>query len=161
MFCLQTVKSKSINHYFRILSYTKDASPTYYVFACMQQQDTAGGVFVFSIALSVRKVVWKMATRPKGYGLTAELESKVWVLYLYNYIFHNDLSLSQISDKFDSTLARDAFNWISELTGDSFPSNVSQTTSDVHRVLKDGIILCKYIVLILLTFNIIIIIKIS
>lgn len=65
-----------------------------------------------------------MATRPKGYGLTAELESK-------------------ICDKFDSTLARDAFNWISELTGDSFPSNVSQTTSDVHQVLKDGIILCK------------------
>ncbi|XP_003389350.2 PREDICTED: rac guanine nucleotide exchange factor B-like [Amphimedon queenslandica] len=69
-----------------------------------------------------------MAVRPKGYGLTAELNAKK-------------------DSKFDINLAQDAFLWIEELLGE--PITVPEEPEKVKEILKDGIILCMLANLIL------------
>ena len=69
-----------------------------------------------------------MATRPTGYGLTAETKRK-------------------IDGKFDASLANEALDWIEavcqeELFNDRDQSNLKKY---IHEKLKNGEILCKLI----------------
>ena len=76
-----------------------------------------------------------MAVRPKGYGLTAELNAKVFKCSACLVII-----FLQIDKKFDINLAQDAFLWIEELLGE--PITVPEEPEKVKEILKDGIILC-------------------
>lgn len=62
----------------------------------------------------------RMAERPKGYGMTAELQEKK-------------------DAKYDPELERQAREWMETVTGESFPSGT------FHAALKDGVYLCKVI----------------
>lgn len=65
-----------------------------------------------------------MADRPKGFGMTAELQEKK-------------------AAKYDSELASQAVEWMEGIAGSS---GVSDPSSDsVHAALKDGVYLCKLI----------------
>lgn len=78
-----------------------------------------------------------MAVRPKGYGLTAELNAKV----ISSSIKMAASFQAQIEGKFDLNLAQDAFFWIEEILGE--PVQVPENMSNVQDSLKDGVILCK------------------
>lgn len=65
-----------------------------------------------------------MAERPKGYGMTAELQAKT-------------------ASKYDQRLAMEACDWICEITSVAKPPGVS--SDDVHDWLKDGKLLCNLI----------------
>ncbi|RDD37004.1 Muscle-specific protein 20 [Trichoplax sp. H2] len=58
-----------------------------------------------------------MASRPKGFGLTAELEAKK-------------------DTKFDPNLEKDVLKWIGDVIGE-------EVLEDTHTALKDGVRLCK------------------
>jgi hypothetical protein len=64
-----------------------------------------------------------MADRPRGYGLTAELEAKKAM-------------------KYDHDLTRDAFMWIEDVIGESL-KKYPESSKDVTEILKDGVLLCK------------------
>jgi len=74
-----------------------------------------------------------MSNRPKGYGLTAELNRKK-------------------EAKFDPELSSECFEWMKAVfeeaedveTCDSLPDRIEKA-SDVHKVLKNGVVLCKLI----------------
>jgi len=74
-----------------------------------------------------------MANRPKGFGLTAELQRKK-------------------EAKFDAELSEEVFEWMREVfedagdtaSTDTLPRHI-QSSADVHKALKDGIILCKLV----------------
>ena len=61
-----------------------------------------------------------MAERPKGYGMTADLEAKK-------------------ASKYDPKLERGAREWLQKVVGEPFPSG------SFHEALKDGVYLCKAI----------------
>ena len=61
-----------------------------------------------------------MAERPKGYGMTAELEEKK-------------------AAKYDPELEAEARDWMERVTGDRLPGG------SLHAALKDGVYLCKLI----------------
>lgn len=75
-----------------------------------------------------------MANRPKGFGMTAELEKKK-------------------AAKFDADLADETLQWIVSIlnTGSSEDQELAsqivkvQTEKDVHTPLKDGVILCHLV----------------
>ena len=75
-----------------------------------------------------------MATRPKGYGMTAELANKR-------------------AAKFDPDLTKEAMEWIGEVLRDGGGEHaelasqigVIENAKDVQFILKDGVILCHLI----------------
>jgi hypothetical protein len=71
-----------------------------------------------------------MAERPKGYGMTAELQQK-----------------KEEAWKGIQKDAKDAVKWIEDIVGEKFPSDYSESVDKVafHEWLKDGKILCKLI----------------
>ena len=101
-----------------------------------------------------------MSERPKGYGLTAELDAKVVIhivefksgkrlMYTSNeyvYIcigyFVNVCSgyPLQKAAKYDYDLAAEAVAWIEEITGEAIGG---PSPDEVHDALKDGVTLCK------------------
>ena len=74
-----------------------------------------------------------MANRPKGFGLTAELQRKK-------------------EAKFDSELSEEVFEWMKEVftdagdtaSIDSLPHSIG-SSGDVHKALKNGVLLCKLV----------------
>jgi len=74
-----------------------------------------------------------MANRPKGFGLTAELQRKK-------------------EAKFDAELSAEVFEWMhavfedaNDQTGmESLPRQIEQQ-ADVHKALKNGVLLCKLV----------------
>merc|ERR1712033_64782 len=75
----------------------------------------------------------KMANRPKGFGMTAELANKK-------------------AAKYDAQLAGDAITWMCEVLKDAGeePGKLSSlgsnpSSADVASTLKDGTLLCKVI----------------
>lgn len=67
-----------------------------------------------------------MAERPKGYGMTADLAEKK-------------------AAKFDPDLAREAIQWISDVTGVSEIASVNPTPTDIVEAFKNGVWLCNLI----------------
>ena len=62
----------------------------------------------------------RMADRPQGYGLTAELKEKQ-------------------DSKYDTKLEKEAKEWLKAVVGEPFPAGT------FHEALKDGVYLCKAI----------------
>ena len=84
-----------------------------------------------------------MASRPKGYGLTAELEAKVISLYVYLGTFVNvrsEYPFVQKAAKYDDNLAAEAVAWIEEITGDAIDGS---SPDSIQEALKDGVTLCR------------------
>jgi hypothetical protein len=67
-----------------------------------------------------------MAERPKGFGMTAELQEKK-------------------AAKYDSTLAAEAVEWMQRLTGQELPEGTGNTMTSIQEALKDGVYLCQVI----------------
>ena len=67
-----------------------------------------------------------MAERPKGYGMTAELQEKK-------------------AAKYDPGLAAEAVDWMQRVTGEDLPSGTGSTPGSVQEALKNGVYLCKLI----------------
>ncbi|XP_071087334.1 myophilin-like [Haliotis cracherodii] len=66
-----------------------------------------------------------MARRPKGYGLTAEINKK-------------------INAKYDIEVEREAREWMETLLGNPLSDDSGDLGSDgMHAVLKDGVLLCQ------------------
>ena len=64
-----------------------------------------------------------MADRPKGFGMTAEMQDKK-------------------AAKYDQQLHEEVRQWLEQVVGEPFPP--SEITSDgLHEALKDGQYLCK------------------
>ena len=84
-----------------------------------------------------------MASRPKGYGLTAELEAKVVCVCMYLSTFVNvrsEYPFTQKAAKYDDNLAAEAVAWIEEITGEAIDGS---SPDSIQESLKDGVILCK------------------
>ena len=64
-----------------------------------------------------------MADRPKGFGMTAELQEKR-------------------AAKYDTQLDSEVRQWLEEVTGEPFP-NPDEGSDGFHQGLKDGQYLCK------------------
>ncbi len=66
-----------------------------------------------------------MANRPKGFGMTAELQDKK-------------------AAKFEVDRTQEAITWMEDVVGDE-PFEGDCTIEGVHGALKDGIYLCKLV----------------
>lgn len=64
-----------------------------------------------------------MSTRPKGYGLTADIRNK-------------------ILEKYDRNLEADAVRWIEAILGEGTMQGAAGP-DEVHKILKDGSVLCR------------------
>ena len=95
-----------------------------------------------------------MAERPKGYGMTAELQQKVFTEKIYKrliiVLFTTTFLFVQPTQKEEAWKgiqkdAKDAVKWIEDIVGEKFPSDYSESVDKVafHEWLKDGKILCK------------------
>lgn len=76
-------------------------------------------VYLLHFLQHISSLIIVMASRPKGYGMTAELNAKK-------------------DAKYDPELEAKAQDWIEKVTGEKFPGTF-------HDSLKDGVILCKHI----------------
>ena len=94
-----------------------------------------------------------MADRPKGYGMTAELQDKVLskkmcvlcVLGDIAYTLVHVVFMLQKDAKYSIGEAKEACDWIAAVTGESAPSDMDQKS--VQEWLKNGVILCKSVIL--------------
>ena len=82
-----------------------------------------------------------MAEKPRGYGMTAELEAKV--KYLLVITFSCLLLYFQKAAKFDPEQAQIVFEWIATIIGDENAKPKEYNQKDICQILKDGEILCK------------------
>lgn len=81
-----------------------------------------------------------MATRPKGYGLTAEISSKVLLIFKKNDF---NIFVCKIEGKFSQDLAQEAFEWMEVVTGKSVQP-APEDGGKVQEALNSGVILCEY-----------------